>query len=100
MTIEIDPEGYEIKALQDLVTFDHKRVLEIGCGDGRLTWRYAENAAQVTAIDPDEEEIASALRNCPAHLKDRVDFVPSSIEGYAEGSEQSKFDIVIFAWSL
>ncbi|MFQ5923306.1 MAG: class I SAM-dependent methyltransferase [Anaerolineales bacterium] len=100
MTVEIDPEGYEIEALQELVTFDNKHVLEIGCGDGRLTWRYADKPAHVTAIDPDEEEIANALTNCPAHLKDHVDLLASSIEEFAAGSEGSKFDIVIFAWSL
>jgi 2-polyprenyl-3-methyl-5-hydroxy-6-metoxy-1,4-benzoquinol methylase len=100
MAVEIDPEGYEIKALQELITFDGKHVLEIGCGDGRLTWRYAEKAARVTAIDPDEEEIANARLNCPDHLKDQVSFVASNIEEFAPGSEGSEFDIVIFAWSL
>ena len=35
-----------------LVDLGGAEVLEIGCGDGRLTWRYAERAAYVTAIEP------------------------------------------------
>ena len=50
MTIRSDPENSEIRALFDLVDFCGKHVLEIGCGDGRLTWRYAEAAAHVTGI--------------------------------------------------
>ena len=57
MTIRSDPENNEIRALGDLVDFSGKHVLEIGCGDGRLTWRYAEAAAHVTAIEPFEEAV-------------------------------------------
>ena len=37
----LDPEGVETRVLHDLVDFRGKDVLEIGCGDGRMTWRYA-----------------------------------------------------------
>jgi tRNA G46 methylase TrmB len=37
MTVRVDPENNETRALLDLVNFTNKRVLEIGCGDGRLT---------------------------------------------------------------
>jgi cyclopropane fatty-acyl-phospholipid synthase-like methyltransferase len=42
MTVRIDPEGNETDALFALVELEGQEVLEIGCGDGRLTWRYAE----------------------------------------------------------
>ena len=41
----IDPEGAELAALGKLVDFAGLHVLEVGCGDGRLTWRYADGAA-------------------------------------------------------
>ena len=70
MTIRSDPENNEIRALFDLVDFSGKHVLEIGCGDGRLTWRYAEAAAHVTAIEPFEEAIGRANVNQPDTLRD------------------------------
>ena len=68
----IDPEGAELAALGKLVDFDGLRVLEVGCGDGRLTWRYAEQAASVLASDPDESAIRRARRARPPELRDRV----------------------------
>ena len=60
MTVRVDPEGNETGALFDLVDLEGREVLEIGCGDGRLTWRYADRAAHVTAIEPFEDAIARA----------------------------------------
>jgi len=37
MTIRVDPENNETRALFDLANLSGKHVLEIGCGDGRLT---------------------------------------------------------------
>jgi hypothetical protein len=50
--IRIDPEQNETRALFSFVELDGRRVLEIGSGDGRLTWRYAERADHVTAVEP------------------------------------------------
>ena len=33
----LDPEGTEKKVLHDLVDFKGKDVIEVGCGDGRMT---------------------------------------------------------------
>jgi hypothetical protein len=52
MTIRVDPEKNEIGVLFDFVDLDGRRVLEIGSGDGRLTSRYADRAATVTAVEP------------------------------------------------
>ena len=100
MTLTLDPEGSETRALLDMVTFAGKDVLEIGCGDGRLTWRYADRAARVTAIDPSESEIALARENIPAQLRDRIEFHASAFEDYAAGRTDSAHDIAILSWSL
>jgi 2-polyprenyl-3-methyl-5-hydroxy-6-metoxy-1,4-benzoquinol methylase len=100
MTIRTDPEGNETRALFDLVQLDDREVLEIGCGDGRLTWRYADRAAHVTAIDPFEDGIARARQQMPATLASRVDLRAVAFEDFAAAAKASTFDIAILAWSL
>lgn len=100
MAILKDPEGNEISTLHAMVDFKDLNVLEIGCGEGRLTWRYANNAAHVTAIDPDEKAIETACASVPEKLKGRVRFLESTIEDFAKSFSARRFDIAIFAWSL
>ncbi|SRR6266498_3189567 len=100
MTIRIDPENNETRALFDLADFNRQRVLEIGCGDGRLTWRYAHRAAHVTAIDPNADRIARARENIPYELKDRVEFHTISFEDFVNSSTSSIFGSVVFSWSF
>ncbi|MGH2453790.1 MAG: methyltransferase domain-containing protein [bacterium] len=69
MAVRVEPEHNETRALFDLVDFTAQHVLEIGCGDGRLTWRFAGRAAHVTAIDPYAESITRARENQPARTK-------------------------------
>ena len=98
MTIRLDPEDSETKALHDLAAFAGKRVLEIGCGDGRLTWRYADRAAHIVAIDPEADDIATAIEECPDHLRERIEFRTSRIEEF--DPPQELFDIALLSWSL
>jgi 2-polyprenyl-3-methyl-5-hydroxy-6-metoxy-1,4-benzoquinol methylase len=98
--IRSDPENNEIRALFDLVDFSGKQVLEIGCGDGRLTRRYAQAAAHVTAIDPFEAAIGRAKANQPRALRDRVAFQHIAFEDFAAGRKAETFDIAIFSWAL
>jgi len=100
MTIRLDPENNETRALFDLAEFGGKHVLEIGCGDGRLTWRYAGRAAHVTAIDPFAPGIARARENLPPELQDRVEFLHAAFEAFAAAHAPSEFDMAILSWSL
>ncbi len=100
MTVRLDPENNETSALFDLADFEGKNVLEIGSGDGRLTWLYADRAAQVTAIEPFAESIAQAKQDLPAQLQGRVDFQTIAFEDFAAGSEPAAFDMVLLSWSL
>jgi 2-polyprenyl-3-methyl-5-hydroxy-6-metoxy-1,4-benzoquinol methylase len=100
MAIRIDPENNETPALFEMVDFSGQRVLEIGCGDGRVTWRYADKAAQVTGIDPDVKQIALAREQLPSQLQDRIEFHTTAFEEFAFASQASAFDIVILARSL
>ena len=100
MTVRTDPENNEPRALFALADFNGRRVLEIGCGDGRLTWRYADRAAHVTAIDPFEGSITRAKENIPNELQGRVEFHHIGFEDFAAASKFSTFDIAILSWSL
>ena len=64
----IDPEGAETRVVHNLINFAGKDVLEIGCGNRRLTWRFADAAASVLALDPDKSTIATAREQTPDAL--------------------------------
>ena len=96
----IDPENNETHALLAMADFSEKHVLEIGCGDGRLTWRYADNAAHVTAIEPNAEQIALAKSNMPMNLQGKIDFQSATLEEFTTNSKPSLFDLVILSYSL
>jgi 2-polyprenyl-3-methyl-5-hydroxy-6-metoxy-1,4-benzoquinol methylase len=99
MPVRSDPEDTETRALFDFTgDFSGRRVLEIGCGDGRLTWRYAERTAHVVGIDPDADEIAIAREDTPPHLRDRVEFRATRIEDFEP--DVPPFDIAILSWAL
>lgn len=100
MTVRSDPENNEIRALLDLVDFTGKQVLEIGCGDGRLTRRYADAAAYIIAIDPFEASIGRARANLPSTLRDKVEFHPVEFEVFAAAHKPETFDLAVFSWSL
>ncbi|MFQ5930770.1 MAG: class I SAM-dependent methyltransferase [Nitrospiraceae bacterium] len=100
MAIRQDPENNETRALFRLADFDGKHVLEIGCGDGRLTWRFADRAEHVTAIDAFGEEIERAKGDLPDELQGRVEFHHIAFEDFAAASEPSAYDIAILSWSL
>jgi len=92
------PDGMEMRLIERFTTLKYKRVLEVGCGDGRLTFQYAPTAASVLAFDPDRASIEEALDE-QAWLKIRnVDFRLGSIEHLP--ARGAPFDVVLFSWSL
>jgi ubiquinone/menaquinone biosynthesis C-methylase UbiE len=98
VTWRIDPEGVEPRTLRALAPVDGLHVLEVGCGDGRLTFRFAGAAASVLAVDPDAERIAEARRSLPAELERRVSF---AVAGATEvNAPRRRFDLALFSWSL
>ena len=98
MTHVLDPEGAHLAALRRLADFTGQRVLEMGCGDGRLTTGIAAHAATVLAFDPDATSVAEARRALPADLADRVAFRAASAQ--AIEIDRGAFDLVVFSWSL
>jgi ubiquinone/menaquinone biosynthesis C-methylase UbiE len=93
-----DPEETETKYLHTLADLSNARVIEIGCGDGRLTWRYAASAGRVVGTDPDPSRLTSARRDCPPVLYASLSFAQARAE--ALPFPPATFDLALLAWSL
>jgi predicted RNA methylase len=98
MSRVLDPEGAHLAALRRLGDFRGKRILELGCGDGRLTLGIAADAASVRAFDPDAEAVERARSSLPGELADRVTYEVAS--GKEIEIEPHTFDLTVFSWSL
>ena len=100
MTVAADPEGVGASAIADFVDLDNKRILEIGCGKGRLTFPLAEFANHITAIDPDADAVGRAVAATPDHLKGKIEFFSKGIDEFEAPVGAPHFDLCIFTWSL
>ena len=94
----LDPEGAHLAALRRVADFGGRRVLEMGCGEGRLTRGIASQACFVLAFDPDTASVGEARASFPSELADRVVFQVASAEELE--IERGSFDLVVFSWSL
>jgi ubiquinone/menaquinone biosynthesis C-methylase UbiE len=75
-----------------------KRVLDLGCGDGRLAIGVAPYAREVVGVDPDAELIRSATARARAAGLRNVRFAVGAAQSlsFPDGS----FDVVILSWTL
>jgi tRNA A58 N-methylase Trm61 len=99
MPILIDPEENESHAILNLpIAWTDSSVLEIGSGDGRLTWRFADKVAHVIAIEPDNEKHKTALADRPIGFE-YVEFLNLGLDVFVKQNKE-KFDLAILSWSL
>ena len=98
MTLQRDPERSETKYLYKFVDFADKRVLEVGCGEGRMTWQYAKTTHKTIGIDPDPDALRIAKVDKPSELENKVLLACAASE-YLPFSKET-FDIAVLAWSL
>jgi 2-polyprenyl-3-methyl-5-hydroxy-6-metoxy-1,4-benzoquinol methylase len=94
----LDPEGVHLASLRRLADFAGASVIEVGCGDGRLTSGLAEEAASVFAFDPEADDVAAAKAGLAAAHAERVTFRVGSAREIE--IPRTQFDIVVFSWSL
>ena len=98
MTLQKDPQRNESKYLHRFVDFTNKRVLEIGCGEGRMTWQYAKATHHTVGIDLDVDSLRVAKVDQPYDLEHKAHFACAASE-YLPFSKET-FDIAVLAWSL
>lgn len=98
MTFWPDPEESEVKALHAAASFSGARVLEVGCGDGRLMYRYAAATSSVVGFDPDAASLATAVRDCPSDLSGKIRAMQCAAERLP--FRKHTFDIALLGWSL
>ena len=99
MTLVMDPARAEIEALKQITDWRGKRVLEVGCGNGRLTLRLAGfNPEKIIAFDPDSKLIRTARKNLPEKFNEKIEYRVGNAEHVKQKEDQ--FDIVIFSWVL
>jgi len=98
MTVQKDTERNESKYLHKFADFRGERVLEIGCGEGRLTWQYAKTTRSTIGIDLDRDGLRVANIEQPSDLEGKVHFSQAESEHLPFSRET--FDLALFAWSF
>ncbi|HEV2282000.1 MAG TPA: class I SAM-dependent methyltransferase [bacterium] len=93
-----DPERTVIRTLARRAPLQGARVIDIGCGEGRLTRQIAGVARSVYAVDPDAAVLARAIRLTAPRLRKRILYRPGTAE--RPGVAGRRFDVAVFSGSL
>ena len=90
--MEDDTKNIALEMIEKFVSLQDHKVLEIGCGEGRMSKLLAPKSRKYIAIDPDEQSIEKAKSEIPD-----VDFRIGS--GEALEFEDGSFPIILFTLS-
>jgi SAM-dependent methyltransferase len=88
-----DPDGVTVCKLLKVPGLRDREVLEIGCGDGRITAGLVTQVKRMVAVDPDAEALEKARSRIP-----RAGF--QKVSGEQLDLPDSSFDAVLFTLSL
>ncbi len=81
---------FELPAYLDFMNKYGHKILELGCGTGRLTIPLAQNGAIITGIDLNNDMLEICTRKTPESVK--IDLIVGDITNY---SIEETFDLVI-----
>jgi ubiquinone/menaquinone biosynthesis C-methylase UbiE len=98
MTLQKDPERNETRYLHQFAEFNNRRVLEVGCGEARMTWQYARATQKTIGVDLDRDSLRVAKVDRPHDLETKVFFACAASQNLPFAKE--KFDLAVLAWSL
>jgi ubiquinone/menaquinone biosynthesis C-methylase UbiE len=92
-SVQRDVDLLEIKQINSVADFSGKRVLEVGCGDGRISNHLSSSALEYVAIDPDLKN-RDVMQNASGNIRFEM--------GYGEKLKYlaNHFDLMLFALSL
>jgi ubiquinone/menaquinone biosynthesis C-methylase UbiE len=75
-----------------------KRVLDLGCGDGRFALGVAQLASSVEGLDPDREAITAAKKSARESGVANVRFAVGAAQRLPY--PDATFDVVLLSWTL
>jgi methylase of polypeptide subunit release factors len=89
--------GTELRLIERFLSLTGREIIEIGCGDGRLTFQYAPRARRVVALDANAAEIERARAEADRIGARNIRFLARPARGRLPGAP---FDVALFTWSL
>lgn len=92
------PAEEELREYGGLGLVRRKRVIDIGCGDGRMALGCAPYALEVVGVDPDPEAIRLARKKVRELGVTNVRFKVGVAQELPFRDEH--FDVVILSWTL
>jgi ubiquinone/menaquinone biosynthesis C-methylase UbiE len=75
-----------------------KRIIDVGCGDGRMALGCAPYAAEVVGVDPDPDAIRSARARARELGTTNVEFKVGVAQELP--FRDGHFDVVLLSWTL
>jgi ubiquinone/menaquinone biosynthesis C-methylase UbiE len=92
------PPEDELREYGGLGLVRRKRVIDVGCGDGRMAFGCAPYASEVVGVDPDPEAIRLARVKARALGHANVHFKIGVAQELPFPDEH--FDVVLLSWTL